>query len=635
MEAIKNLITEKISGEWGVDANPGEGVNVIRTTNFTNLGIIDFKNVVKRGINVKKISQKKLRKGDIIIEKSGGSPTQPVGRVVFFDLDTKDDYLCNNFTTILRPDSVKVYPKFLFYQLFIGHLRGRTLKYQNKTTGIINLKLDNYLNEKIIVPPILDQIRIATILSKVEVLIAKRKDSINLLESFLSSSFLKMFGDPTKDSDKWKMVLLSELGKLDRGVSKHRPRNAPELLGGDYPLIQTGDIRRAGLYIEKYTQTYSEIGLKQSKLWPKDTLCITIAANIGKTSILSFDACFPDSVVGFTPYEKEANAVYVHYLFGFIQTILERNAPQSAQKNINLEILRNLSVPKPSIKLQNEFAKIVSKGETIKKLYEENLNELENLFSSLCQKAFSGDLDLSKVQIEENYSRTDGIGNDNNNEIVKPFNTSKKISKKEKKHIADIRNFLEESELKYADSGKNLSPEEIKKYFEDELKKLERGEGDYIDRSHGDPFDIDIETAKKQGKWFYSEWKKLHPKKPKGKITWDKVSIQQIAEWTKEKYRGFHFSSEMLMNFLMAEHITLLDYYSSEELKKYPHLNSADDMKTFIFSALCDENPFIKLEQQFYNAEKQNFELNVTKEDKELIKEQDFEIQSGIYFCIA
>lgn len=94
------------------------------------------------------------------------------------------------------------------------------------------------------------------------------------------------------------------MGELAREKSKNRPRNAPELLNGPYPLIQTGDIANAGIYLKEYTQTYSELGLKQSKMWKKGTLCITIAANIAKTSILTFDACFPDSVVAFIPSEK-------------------------------------------------------------------------------------------------------------------------------------------------------------------------------------------------------------------------------------------------------------------------------------------------------------------------------------------
>jgi type I restriction enzyme, S subunit len=113
-----------------------------------------------------------------------------------------------------------------------------------------------------------------------------------------------MFGKPEENPKGFDVFELGEIGTLDRGRSKNRPRNAPELYGDKYPFIQTGDIANAGSYIKTYQQTYSELGLKQSKMWKTGTLCITIAANIAKTAILTFDACFPNSVVGFVP-DKE------------------------------------------------------------------------------------------------------------------------------------------------------------------------------------------------------------------------------------------------------------------------------------------------------------------------------------------
>ena len=260
-------------------------------------------------------------------------------------------------------------------------------------TGTTRGKLTKSALESIIVPlPSLPtQLHIASLLSKAETLIARRKESIRLLDEYVKSVFLEMFGDPVRNENKWVHVKLSELGKLDRGVSKNRPRNAPELLGGKYPLIQTGDIANAGLYIEKYSQTYSDMGLRQSKMWDIGTLCITIAANIGKASILKFNACFPDSVVGFIPNEEKCNAIFVYYLFQFLQRILDRNAPQAAQKNINLAILRELPVPSPPIELQTRFARIVEKTEILKTRYQHSLVQLENLYGSLSQRAFRGE----------------------------------------------------------------------------------------------------------------------------------------------------------------------------------------------------------------------------------------------------
>src|SRR5947207_4830086 len=131
---------------------------------------------------------------------------------------------------------------------------------------------------------------------------------------------------------RWEEKRLDELGSVSRGRSRHRPRDAAHLYGGPYPFVQTGDIKHAHLYLTTYNQTYSEAGLAQSRLWPKGTLCITIAANIAKTAILSFDACFPDSIVGFIP-NSNVTVAYVHHWLELIQTDLENLAPQAAQKN--------------------------------------------------------------------------------------------------------------------------------------------------------------------------------------------------------------------------------------------------------------------------------------------------------------
>jgi type I restriction enzyme S subunit len=150
----------------------------------------------------------------------------------------------------------------------------------------------------------------------------------------------------------WVWATLSQAGWLDRGRSKHRPRNAPHLYGGQYPFVQTGEIRHSDTFISSAEATYSEAGLAQSRLWPIGTMCITIAANIGKTAILSIEACFPDSIVGFLSGADEVSIRYVEYFMRSVQQKLEDEAPATAQKNINLEILSKVRIPIPPIQEQ-------------------------------------------------------------------------------------------------------------------------------------------------------------------------------------------------------------------------------------------------------------------------------------------
>jgi type I restriction enzyme, S subunit len=160
----------------------------------------------------------------------------------------------------------------------------------------------------------------------------------------------------------WRMVTLSDLGEVNRGRSRHRPRYAEHLYGGPYPFIQTGDIKAARGRIREHTQTYSEAGLAQSRLWPAGTMCITIAANIAETALLTYPACFPDSVIGFIADEsKGGDGLYIEYVFRQlrerIQGITARTG--TAQDNINLEFLERLKFPVPPLPTQRAIAGVL------------------------------------------------------------------------------------------------------------------------------------------------------------------------------------------------------------------------------------------------------------------------------------
>lgn len=193
----------------------------------------------------------------------------------------------------------------------------------------------------------------------------------------------------------WIWGKLSDLGELARGKSKHRPRNDKKLFGGKYPFIQTGEVRAANRIIKKYEQTYSEFGLEQSKLWQKGTLCITIAANIAETAFLGFDACFPDSIVGFSA-SKAVLPEYIELFIKSARTKIESYAPATAQKNINLNTLENLIVPYCSLTEQTQIVAILeSKLTACDQLADElakQLKQAELLKQAVLKAAFQGEL---------------------------------------------------------------------------------------------------------------------------------------------------------------------------------------------------------------------------------------------------
>ena len=194
----------------------------------------------------------------------------------------------------------------------------------------------------------------------------------------------------------WAWAALPELGELNRGKSKHRPRDDKRLYGDAYPFIQTGDVRHANGIIRSHTQSYSEFGLAQSRLWPAGTLCITIAANIADTALLGFDACFPDSVVGFLTEEAHCNIKFIELFLRTAKENIERYAPATAQKNINLEILSKVGIPLPSLE---EQAQIVAEAEqrltvldVLSQTLTDELKRAERLRQSLLHRAFTGRL---------------------------------------------------------------------------------------------------------------------------------------------------------------------------------------------------------------------------------------------------
>lgn len=202
----------------------------------------------------------------------------------------------------------------------------------------------------------------------------------------------------------WFYDYLAYAGELGRGKSKHRPRNDKKLFDGAYPFIQTAEVKAAGTKeILEYSKTYNDFGLAQSKLWPKGTLCITIAANIAETAFLGMDACFPDSVVGYKPFSKIIDPRYIDYFFKATKAKISAYAPATAQKNINLTTLENLIIPFCSLQEQSaivqEIESRLSVCDKIEETITNSLVKAESLRQSILKKAFEGNL-LTSQELE-------------------------------------------------------------------------------------------------------------------------------------------------------------------------------------------------------------------------------------------
>ena len=225
MARLIDITGKAVSGEWGFDDETGDGIPVIRTTNFTNDGVVNYNDIVTRKIIKKNLDEKYLRKGDIIIEKSGGSDKFPVGRVIYFDGE-ENTYLFNNFTGLLRVKNQELwYTKYVFYSLFFNYKRGGTRAFENKTTGLHNLKTDEYVRRyEVTERSRNEQILICEKLDRAYSIIKSRQLELLLLDELIKARFVEMFGDPQINPFGWDVVNISEVvgGKVSNGFFAKR-----------------------------------------------------------------------------------------------------------------------------------------------------------------------------------------------------------------------------------------------------------------------------------------------------------------------------------------------------------------------------------------------------------------------------
>ena len=280
---------------------------------------------------------------------------------------------------------------------FINYaLQSLDLSKYKQGAAIPHIYFRDYGETELVVPPLEEQKRIVKILdekfAQLETIKANAQNNLQNAKDLFQSQLTKAFSNTTWEKAKLEDIALD----FSRGKSKHRPRNDKCLFGGDYPFIQTGDIRNADKYVTDYSETYNETGLAQSKLWPAGTLCITIAANIAETAILSFPCCFPDSVIGFIPNEKLTTVDFVYYLIQFFKSELQNLSKGAAQDNLNLAKFENMNFPLPPLPEQKRIVKeldtLSEKVRQLQEIYTKQIANCAELKQSLLQKAFEGEL---------------------------------------------------------------------------------------------------------------------------------------------------------------------------------------------------------------------------------------------------
>ena len=279
MAKLIEITGKALSGEWGTEDETGDGIPVLRTTNFTNEGVINYQNIVTRSIRKKNIADKYLRYGDIIIEKSGGSDKQPVGRVIFFD-GPENTYLFNNFTGLLRVQNQECWlPKYVFYSLFENYRRGGTRPFENKTTGLHNLKIDDFVSRfEVTEVGYKKQVDICEQLDRLYYVIKLREEELSRLDELIKARFVEMFGEPGTPGRRYPT---DRLGNVAFVKSSHRvfttefvEKGIPFFRGTEIGVLAEGGIPKNPFYITE--KKYKELASDESKPMIGDLLMPSI-----------------------------------------------------------------------------------------------------------------------------------------------------------------------------------------------------------------------------------------------------------------------------------------------------------------------------------------------------------------------
>lgn len=407
-EKLLNVLSVSIGGIWGDEVGVSEvDVQVVRVTELKAHGRIDPSSAVTRSVTSKQLSSRELQEGDLLLEKSGGGPNSPVGRVGYFSQEEART-VCSNFMQLMRPDKSKILPKYLFYFLDGFHSNGGTIPMQTATTNIRNIKTPQYMDIDIPVPSLVEQNKIIEILedhlSRLDAALtdikqAKLKAS-QFRRSLLQAGISGFFNDGEKDTEtdlplKWKLVTLDDVADWTSGGTPSS--KDASLYGGDIPWIVIGDLTESK--VSKTEKTITQKGLKSSsaKILSAGTVMIAMyGASIGRTGVMGTEMSTNQAIACGKPKEGIILGQYLLYYLQSQKQEFIRAGKGGAQPNISQGVVKGWKIPLPPIdeqhliidEIENQLAHLNKSNEVTELM----IRESATLRRSLLQAAFTGQL---------------------------------------------------------------------------------------------------------------------------------------------------------------------------------------------------------------------------------------------------
>lgn len=354
-------------------------------------GTVDLNRVGYASIHDESYSEFYLKENDILM--SHINSVSHLGKVALVNgIETKVIHGMN--LLCLKADEKKIHPKYAFYFFKSPVFRTKIKRITKKSVNQASFNISNLKDIELPLPQLSDQLHIANLLSKAEKLIAQRKESIRLLDEFLKSTFLEMFGECTKNERNWKKIELKYFGEITTGNTP--PRINDENYSSNFiEWIKTDNIPSDGTYITEAVEYLSETGVRYARTVEAGALLVACIAgsiqSVGRAALTNRKVSFNQQINAIQPNE-EIEPLYLYWLFKISRKYIQDSASNGMKKILTKGGFENIKMIKPPIELQTQFAQIVEKTEALKSQYQQSLRELEQLYGSLSQRAFRGEL---------------------------------------------------------------------------------------------------------------------------------------------------------------------------------------------------------------------------------------------------
>ena len=373
---VQDVISREVKGVWGNPPQEGATLTpVIKTNNMSYEGYISFDDLTYRDIPVKKLHASFLQKGDLLIEKSGGTKTHSVGYVNIFE-NENDTYVCNNFIFAIRPDVNIVLPKYLFFQLKYMYETGQFSDCYNKTTGIQNLKTDRYLAKSIKCPTKSDQQKIISALDNIEQGIKVKEEQLKTLDELIQSRFTEMFESNSYEVKSIREIVANNIQTTKKVFKKEDTiqyidissiDNLQHSITGTTPYIVADAPSRAQQYIQ-----YNDI------------LVSTVRPNLKNIAINKYQDTNLIASSGFCVLRPEKCAPeYLLYnvLSNEFTTKMISLTTGASYPAVRDNDVLNYAISVPPLPLQNQFAEFVQKVEKAKEIVKIQIKDLQELLA--------------------------------------------------------------------------------------------------------------------------------------------------------------------------------------------------------------------------------------------------------------